>query len=245
MGLFDFISNSKTPSIDLTDYKFLSDDHDRIESGSIKKANNKGAWRGIRIRTSDNKTFYVSMYNMNGNHPVWGDNIQMAEKCMKLIQETEERLSFRGFGKDSMGASFSDYGISLHKSGKMVNEVTLHLHDRNVDIVYKKAESRKQTAILEQFSNFDDFRDFVHKWNSTMSMDEKVAIAFKTDKIFNLGAEFYKAGELDAAVECFEKALAIMPNNDDALKILISCYTRTGATDKTNDMKKRLNYLRC
>ena len=46
MGLYDFLkSNSKKPSIDLTDYKFLSDDHTRIENGRPSNANNKGAWR--------------------------------------------------------------------------------------------------------------------------------------------------------------------------------------------------------
>ena len=53
MGLFDFFKseNNKKPSIDLTDFKFLSDDHTRIENGRPTTANNKGAWRGIRVKT--------------------------------------------------------------------------------------------------------------------------------------------------------------------------------------------------
>jgi len=100
MGLFDFFKSgeSKKPSIDLTDFKFLSDDHTRIENGRPTTANNKGAWRGIRVKTSDNQTFFVTMYNMNENHPVWGDNIQMAEKRMKVIEENNEKTILRGFG---------------------------------------------------------------------------------------------------------------------------------------------------
>jgi hypothetical protein len=107
MGLFDFIKsdNSGNSSIDLTDYKFLSDDHTRIENGRPTNANNKGAWRGIRIKTSDSKTFYVTIYNMNENHPVWGNNIQMAEKQMKIVKENSEKIILRGFGTDLMGAS--------------------------------------------------------------------------------------------------------------------------------------------
>lgn len=108
---------------------------------------------------------------------------------------------------------------------------------------YKKAESDDQSATLKRYSSFDDFRNFVHKWNTGMSMNEKMDIALKTDKVFNLGGQFYKSGELTAAIECFEKALGVMPNNDDALKILISCYARTGDINKANEMARRLNYL--
>ena len=147
MGLYDFLkTNSKKPSIDLTDYKFLSDDHTRIENGRPSNANNKGAWRGIRIKSSDNCTFYVTMYNMNGNHPIWGDNIQMAEKRMKLIDENNDRIVLRGFGTDVMGASFADYGITLHKTNGDVGKITLHMYDRKVDIVYEKAENKQQTS---------------------------------------------------------------------------------------------------
>src|SRR5688572_26123086 len=111
MGIFDFFkSDVRKPSIDLTDFKFLSDDHTRIENGRATSADNKGAWRGIRVKTSDNNTFYVTMYNMNENHPIWGDNIQMTEKRMKLIEESEDKVVLRGFGTDAMGASFADYG---------------------------------------------------------------------------------------------------------------------------------------
>ena len=142
MGLFDFFksSDNKRPSIDLSDFKFLSDDHTRIENGRPTTANNKGAWRGIRVKTSDNQTFYATMYNMNENHPVWGDNIQMAEKQMKVIEETNDKIILRGFGSDAMGASFADYGLTLHKSNNNVTKVTLHMHDRNIDIVYQKSE---------------------------------------------------------------------------------------------------------
>jgi hypothetical protein len=52
MGIFNFqkSNNAKSPSIDLADFKFLSDDHIRIEHGRPTTVNNKGAWRGIRIK---------------------------------------------------------------------------------------------------------------------------------------------------------------------------------------------------
>lgn len=57
MGLFDFFeSKSIKQSIDLTDYKFLSDDHTINENGSLINAKNKGVWRGISFKTFDNST---------------------------------------------------------------------------------------------------------------------------------------------------------------------------------------------
>lgn len=244
MGLFDFLkSDSNKPSIDLTDFKFLSDDHTRIENGRPTQANNKGAWRGIRVKTSDNSTFYVTMYNMNENHPVWGDNIQMAEKRMKILEETNDKIILRGFGTDAMGASFADYGITLHKLNGAINKITLHMHDRNIDIVYEKAEDKKQSETLNQFSDFDNFKAFTQRWNTSMPMNEKMLIAMQSDNLNNQGVYAYEAGDILGAIRFYEQALGLMPNNDDALKNLRICYTKIGRHDKAAEMVKKLNYL--
>ncbi|HZY39676.1 MAG TPA: tetratricopeptide repeat protein [Mucilaginibacter sp.] len=244
MGLFDFLnSSSKKPSINLDDFRFLSDDHTRIENGRPITADNKGAWRGIRVKTSYNNTFHVTMYNMNGNHPVWGNNIQMAEKQMKLVEESSAEINLRGFGTDVTGASFADYGLTLHKSNGNINKVTLHMYDRNVDIVYQKAGNMVQSENLNQFSDFDDFKKFTHRWNTSMSMQEKMQVAMQSDTINNQGVEYHEAGDLVKAIEYFERALALMPNNDDALKNLKVCYSQLGNRFKVDEMEKKLDYL--
>lgn len=245
MGLFDFFKSDEStkPSIDLTDFKFLSDDHTRIENGRPTSANNKGAWRGIRVKTSDNVTFFVTMYNMNENHPVWGDNIQMAEKRMKIIEENNDKIVLRGFGTDAMGASFADYGLTLHKSNNIVKKVTLHMHDRSIDIAYEKAEDKKQAETLNQYSDFDNFKNFTHKWNTSMAMQEKMQIAMQSDEINNRGANAHRNDDLSNAIKYFEQALTIMPNNDDALKNLKNCYRQIGNFQKVEEMEKKLNYL--
>lgn len=251
MGIFDiFKSNSNSPneknnnpSIDLTDFKFLSDDHTRIQNGQASNRNNKGAWRGIRVKSNDNNIFYVTMYNMNGNHPVWGDNIQMAEKQMKMLEETKDKIVLKGFGYDTMGASFADYGLTLHKNNNKIDRVSLHMHDRNIDIVYEKAESRNESQNLNNFSDFDNFKEFTHKWNTNMPMQEKMQIAMQSDMINNKGANAYNQGDIQMAISYFEQALKLMPNNDDALKNLRICYSKTGSYLKVEEMEKKLNYL--
>ncbi|WP_051224557.1 tetratricopeptide repeat protein [Flavobacterium tegetincola] len=246
MGLFDFFKSSdkKESKIDLTDFKFLSDDHIRIENGKPTNATNKGAWRGIRVKTTDNKIFNVTMYNMNGNHPVWGDNIQMAEKRMKIIENNNSKIVLRGFGTDAMGASFSDYGLTLHKSNNIIDSVTLHMHDRNVDIEYKKAQDVKHSEALNEYSEFDNFKNFIQRWNTTMSMPEKMQIAGQSDEVNNRGANAYRNDDITSAISFFEQAIKLMPNNDDALKNLIICYGRNGNQMKVDEMQRRLDYLR-
>jgi tetratricopeptide (TPR) repeat protein len=231
------------PSINLADYKFLSNDHTRIENGRPTNANNKGAWRGIRIKTSDNNTFFVSMYNMNENHPVWGDNIQMAEKRMKIVEDTSNKIVLRGFGTDTMGASFADYGLTIHKSNSEVVKVTLHMLDRKIDIVYEKAENTEQSETLDQFSDFYNFKEFINKWNISMSRNEKIQIAIQTDALNNQGVDSYEAGDLMGAIRYYEQALAVMPINDDALKNLRVCYSKIGDHSKVREIEKKLSYL--
>lgn len=244
MGLFNFFKSEKNkkPSVDLTDFKFLSDDHTRIEKGRPTSANNKGAWRGIRVKTSDNQIFFVTMYNINENHPVWGDNIQMAEKRMKVVEENNDKIILRGFGADAMGASFADYGLTLHKSNNIVNKVILHMHDRSIDIVYEKAENNAQSNKLDTYSKSDSFKDFVERFRA-MSMQEKIQIATQTDLVNNQGADAYTNGNTELAIEKFLQALKIMPINDDALINLCRCYTKIGLYEKTIEPLKKLYYL--
>lgn len=244
MGIFDFLkSDKKKPTIDLRDFKFLSNDHSRIENGH-SVGNNKGAWRGINVKSSDNETFFVTMHNMNENHPVWGDNIQMAEKVMKLMKESNEKIILRGFGTDRMGASFADYGLTLHKYQDNINKVTLHMHDRNIDIVYEKAEIKKKSEKTNSSSNFENFKNFTERWNKGMSMQEKVKIAMESDAINNRGVVAYKAEDYPTAIKNFEQALSLMPNNDDALGNLKLCYSIIGDEVKVSEVEKKLNYLK-
>ncbi len=245
MGLFDFFkSDNNKPSIDLTHFKFLSDDHTRVENGRPTNANNKGAWRGIRVKTPDNNTFFVTMYNMNENHPIWGDNIQMAEKRMKLVAEQNDKIILRGFGTDAMGASFADYGLTLYKSNGTVNKVTLHMHDRSIDIEYLKA---KEKSTLEpsstQNSGLEEIQSFLGKFHS-LPMNIKRELAEKTDELNNIGVDYYEKNDTANAIVYYKKALEIYPINDDALKNLIICYKETNNRFGRIESEFKLDYLK-
>lgn len=151
MGIFDsFKSDSAYSEIDLSDIKFISNDHIRFQNGQDVSGHNLECWRGIRIQKSisDGKGFTVTIFNLDGNHNLWGDNIQMAPKQMEIIDQNHSMIKLRGYGTDSMGNSFSDYGLTLHLSNEVIEKVTLQMFDRNIDITYFKAMGsfEKQTA---------------------------------------------------------------------------------------------------
>lgn len=257
MGIFDFLKpNSNKPSIDLTDLKFLSDDHTRIENGRPTAANNKGAWRGIRVKTSDSTTFYVTIYNMNENHPVWGDNIQMAEKRMKLIDENSEKIILRGFGTDAMGASFADYGLTLHKAKNDIYKITLHMHDRNITIVYEKA-NQTQTSSKRKISGKDIESEFfkgveainrddansavVHFKNALALMYESGMTNedWESSCCFNLGEALKYLGKNDEAITYYKKAIEKKKLNEGAYLSLAECYF----LQETNEGLERVNEI--
>ena len=87
------------------------------------------------------------MYNLDGNHPLWNDNVQMAPKRMKILDVSDGIVVLRGFGYDErallMGApleaaSFEDYGIIVCVEDNTISRIQLNLIDRNICIVYLK-----------------------------------------------------------------------------------------------------------
>ena len=130
-------SNSK---FDLNNFKFISSDHVRYENGIDNYGYQKGAHRGIGIlkHQSEEDAYNVTMYNMDGSHRVWGTNIQMHPKQMKMISKTESKIELRGFGNNPFGVPFSDYGITLHIINNDVDRVVLHMYKKKVDIEYFK-----------------------------------------------------------------------------------------------------------
>lgn len=146
MGVLDFLKgNSDKPSVDLTDMKFISDDHIRYERGKDVSGHNTNCWRGIRVQNniSGGQAYTVTMYNLDENHSLWDNNIQMAPKQMKVIEQSNFLIKLRGYGTDHIGASFADYGLTLHINNKVIEKITLHMYDRRVDIVYFKASNNQ------------------------------------------------------------------------------------------------------
>ncbi|HMO41585.1 MAG TPA: hypothetical protein PKE26_16590 [Kiritimatiellia bacterium] len=120
---------------DLGNVTFISNDHIRYQDGRAVTGHNR-CQRAIQIRRNSDH-FLVTIYNLDGNHPISNDRIQMAPKQMKILKRGSGSIEMRGFGYDQMGTPFESYGIMLHISpDDEITQVDLLMHDRGVVITY-------------------------------------------------------------------------------------------------------------
>ena len=119
---------------------FDSTDHVRFQNGVDVSGHNVGCNRRISIEKNINggEGYTVTMYNLDGLHPLWQNNVQMAPKQMRIINVQDNVVQLRGYGFDMMGGSFADYGISLLIENDVIYRVQLDMYDRNISIVYLK-----------------------------------------------------------------------------------------------------------
>ena len=110
---------------------FDSSDHIRFQNGQ-----NQG-----------DEGYTVTMYNLDGIHPLWQNNVQMAPKQMKIVDVNNNIVELRGYGYDenalAMGAplqvaSFANYGVALMINEGTIVRAQLNMFDRNICIVYLK-----------------------------------------------------------------------------------------------------------
>jgi hypothetical protein len=120
--------------------EFNSSDHIRFQNGQDISGHNFGCNRQIKIEKniSGNIGYTVTIFNLDSNHPVWGNNIQMAPKQMKIIKIEKDIVTLRGYGTDSLNASFADYGIDILIQNNEIERVQLNMFDRGVNIIYLK-----------------------------------------------------------------------------------------------------------
>ena len=128
---------------------FDTSDHIRFQNGQDVSGHNYGCNRRFVIEKNieGSEGYTVTMYNLDGLHPLWKDNIQMAPKRMRIVSANDNIVELRGYGYDEnalvMGAplsdaSFANYGIVLLIEGTEIKRIQLNMYERNISIVYLK-----------------------------------------------------------------------------------------------------------
>ena len=128
---------------------FDSSDHIRFQNGKDVSGHNLGCNRRFVIEKNieGGEGYTVTMYNLDGLHPLWKDNIQMAPKRMHIVSTNENIVELRGYGYDenalAMGAPLSDaslacYGVVLLIENSSIKRIQLNMYDRDISIVYLK-----------------------------------------------------------------------------------------------------------
>ncbi|MBQ0090765.1 MAG: hypothetical protein KBT27_15675 [Prevotellaceae bacterium] len=140
----DLLSGSNNPCIGEVEFK--SSDHVRYEHGVDVSGHNYNCHRTIKIEKNirGREGYSVTVYNDDGVHPLWGNNVQISTKPMKVISKNDGEIELRGYGYDETGlafgagdaASFANYGLSIKHNEKKIQSCTMHLIERGVDLVY-------------------------------------------------------------------------------------------------------------
>jgi tetratricopeptide (TPR) repeat protein len=227
-------------------FVFKSYDHLRYENGRHVAGPHGGANRAVKVEpnVSGGEGYTVTLFNLDGNHPVWHNNVQMAPKQMKIILQSEDKIVLRGYGHDMMGSSFADYGLTIHFKDGIVDKCILHMHDRDVDIEYLKADDQSMGNSKSASNEFEEIQHFFQKWIREVPPNTKLAIARKTDELNNIGCDYYDQDDIPNAIHYYLKALELMPINDDALKNLVVCYKMTNDTKKMLEAQRKFDYLK-
>lgn len=119
---------------------FTSSDHVRFQNGQNVSGHNYGSNRRFVIEKNieAQEGYTVTMYNLDGIHPIWQNNIQMAPKRMRVVSVDGNIVELRGYGFDQLGGDFSDYGVVLLIENSEISRLQLNMFDRNLCIVYLK-----------------------------------------------------------------------------------------------------------
>lgn len=124
------------------DFVFYSGHHYRIENGT--EVGGGAAKRAIRIEDSisGNEGYSVTIYDTEDGDILQPDRVSMSTKPMKIISSTSNETKMRGWGVYTVPWAgiqipFSNYGLTIHHLGGVIQKITLHMFDKNVDIDYK------------------------------------------------------------------------------------------------------------
>lgn len=128
---------------------FDTSDHIRFQNGKDLSGHNYGRNRRFVIEKNieGGEGYTVTMYNLDGLHPIWKNNIQMAPKRMRIVSVNNNIVELRGYGYDENAlaigvplsdASFASYGVILLIEGSKIKRIQLNMYDRDISIVYLK-----------------------------------------------------------------------------------------------------------
>lgn len=143
------------------DFVFKSPDHLRYENGIHVSGPHGGAGRAVKVEPNINGCegynvrsgdgYIVTVYNLDGNHPVWQNNVQMTPKPMRIVSQNADKIVLRGFPVQAqspygwVGFNGEDYGLTIKLKNGEVENCILHMYDRNVDIEYLKSENQQDS----------------------------------------------------------------------------------------------------
>ncbi len=148
------IANLTKKKINFDNIEFVSSSHQRYEYGetagqlhvdarrSIVITKNINGCEGYDLEPGDGYIFKI--INLDSVHPIWGNNVQVTPKPVRIISQDEDRTVMRGYQCYAQGPfgrvpfNGSDVGLIIdHKYGE-ITKCTFHRYDKDLRVEYYK-----------------------------------------------------------------------------------------------------------
>lgn len=91
--------------------------------------------------------------------------------------------------------------------------------------------------------DFETFKSFNLRWETSMSLLEKMQIAEKTDELNYSGCIALEKNNVNEALIYFTKALEVMPTNSDTLQNLLLCFEELNDYTSLQMVRLKLQHL--
>ena len=127
-------------------FLFKSSDHIRYQDGIHVSGPHGSANRAIKVEPNINGCsgynivsgdgYIVTIYNLDGMHPVWQNNVQMSPKPMRIISQSADKIVLRGYPLQAMSPfgwidfNGQDYGLTIFLKNDQVDKCVLRLTSR-------------------------------------------------------------------------------------------------------------------
>lgn len=177
---------------------------------------------------------------------VYNDDLgtaQLGTKPVRLVMACEDYLIFRGYDVLALGPfgmidpGNADYGVAVLFNNSSISKIAFYRYDTKKSYEYADTINHNNQLLLNlsaevlahSNSNIsDDYTNinytivkrnadaFQRKFTS-MSLREKMHLANETDRIFNIGAKYWRDGNRPTALKYFADALRVFPINTDVI----------------------------
>lgn len=219
-------SETGSSSKEFSDIAFVSNQHVRTTGGVETGRTDESCYRGVKVDYNGDGTYTVGIYMLEGAHPVWGDNMTMAPKRMRIVSQGSDKIVLRGLSGNSVFDDFSDYGITIYRDVDIVYKIVLHMHDRDTDIAYLSSRAEvKSKPDEEKGQEYEKlFLSTQHMINDASSEEDlqivfRAAIALESPFIFaKLGEKYISFSAKDQAKLCWLNGMASATEQADYVK---------------------------
>ncbi len=238
-------------------FVFKSHNHLRYKNGHLVGGPDNGATRAVKVEPNINgcegynikegEGYIVTIFNLDGNHPVWNNNVQMTPKPMKIISQSSDKILLRGYPVKALSPlgwvdfAGQNYGLTIFYKKGDVDKCVMHMYDRYLDIEYLKDQnpqikSEPEIVSLAQRANAQYQDDRVTDGRQLLfqvyrSVKSDPGLLRNVTSYSSLGTSFLIMLELNLSDNidtlqmmaslsylCFSKAIVNDPDNLDLYK---------------------------